>query len=288
MPTLWDNSKKIYFERGVTCLRKSQWVCLSASELDEKLYIFNFVRKNGLRPIMAEPDCPETDIRLTWLLPAMEGPILDIRVSKLLNSSEVTAEFKEYYSLSYALGCLLYHCKQMVERYSEITESAVTRPTLPENPDRILFGREEKPFFEFEAIITAGFRAMECLRQPLWRQFGRNCSRPRSFIRVVESCTNIPDSLSVKIDRILTDFYDHAKEYRDCLEHYLSPAASRNFADMRRIHPGVWTMSTWLPKNPEVRQFGSFEYDSERDALTYAWEFTEAIVDLSVTVCTMH
>ena len=217
---------------------------------------------------MTEYDHPNPGARIKWLLPINGGPILDAKVSRLVNPQDLTAgTLPERFSLAYALGCILYHCKAMVERYSEITKSFSSRPMPDEAPVRMLYGWQEKPLFEFEGVINAGFRALECLRQPLWRRFGNKGCLPRSFLRVVDNCSQIPTSLITKIEHITADFFDHAKEYRDCLEHYLSPLAPRNFADMRIVPPGVWTMSTWLPKNPEARRWESFEYDSDTGGL---------------------
>lgn len=287
MPTtIWDSCRRIVLERGIEFVKDGGWNCPLAEVQPFPWTVGKFSSNHELSPVLVELEHPSPE-PMTMLLPVSEGRMLDIRVQDLMQTLDPKKlPFLEILNLQYVAAAVVYHCKNLAEAYVRIVRAFKNVPT-PES-DRVLFQFQIEPFFEFDSLITAGIRTLDTVRKPLWRLYGNAGSTPRSFRRALDKAAVLPLEKRESIESIWAEYCAHAKEYRDCIQHYVAPGADRGFADMRKLDPGVWSMSAWLPDNPEVRSHVSFRFDGQKDLLKNGWYFANStldIVDLIVEEC---
>ena len=284
--TLWDHARRIVFERGVTFVKDPAWRCVCVDQPDVNVPLSVLTKTNGLSPVLVELEHPSPEA-LVLLLPNAEGRMLDIEVKMhelLPQHAPDSNRLSELFSVVYTASAAVYHCKRMAEAYAQIVRRFADRP--PTDSKRVIFSNNPEPFFEFDALIAAAMRTLDALRRPLWRMYGNPGSLPASFRRTVDNCGSIPESLQNTIDDSWSHFFANAKEHRDCIQHYVAPGADRGFADIQRRDPGFWTMTAWLPDNPEARSAQAFIFDNRLDALTYAWSLTNRVVQITRVICT--
>lgn len=158
----------------------------------------------------------------------------------------------ELFLINYTSRALVYHLERMALEYSRVVSYFLSPPTELED-GRVIFGQQREPFFEFDAVISAGIRALDTVRGGLWRICNRSGDRPNSFRRTLNACSELRPEVKTQLESLWSSHCLQAKEYRDCIQHYLSPGAAKPFADMQRFEPDVWGMRAWLPDNPEAR-----------------------------------
>jgi len=180
---------------------------------------------------------------------------------------------------AYLLVAIIHHCRQLARLYRD---TALPGPLGPPPSDMFLLHGAVEPYFEFDALITAVVRAYETLRILLWKALGARGSLPRNFERVANALS-IPTTLSEPINVAVRN-YRQAKDYRDCLSHYIQFGARMPFARLELRDGVAWSMSAWLPDNPEARSFNGFKYDTKVDALDYGWRTAFEVVDFAQTV----
>lgn len=284
--TLWDHARRIVFERGVTFVKDPEWRCVCADRPDLNVPMSAVTTTAGLSPVLVELEHPSPE-SLVLLLPNAEGRMLDIEVQMhelLPHHSSDGKQLSEFFSVVYTASAAVYHCKRMAEAYAQIVRRFADLPLT--DSERVIFSNHPEPFFEFDALIAAAIRTLDALRRPLWRLYGNSGSLPASFRRTVDNCQSIPETLKNTIEDSWRHFFATAKEHRDCIQHYVAPGADRGFADMQRKDPGFWTMTAWLPDNPEARSPHAFTFDDRLDALTYAWSLTNRVVQITKNICT--
>ncbi len=288
--TLWDHSRRIVFEHGVTAVRDSEWRCTCADEGAE-VPLAAITQTNCLSPVLVELEHPSPD-PLALLLPSVQSLLpntqsrmldIEIQMHELLPQFTTAGRLSDFLSVIYTAANGVYHCKRMAESYASIVSRFAVRPLI--GSDRVIFSDNPEPLFEFDALISAAMRTLDALRRPLWRLYGNPGSVPSSFKRTVDACKRTPKSLKTTIDESWNEYFSHAREHRDCIQHYVSPDAARGYADIQRKPPGFWTMSAWLPDNPEVRSSDKFTYNNRLNALTYAWSLTSRVVQITKTIC---
>ena len=289
-PTLWDYTRRIVFEHGVIVVKDPEWRCTCADEATE-VPMSAITQVNRLSPILVELEHPSPNALVMLLpntqslLPNTQSRTLDIEIQlhELLPQLATCEKLSDFVSVVYTATAGVYHCKRMAESYGVIVSRFVGQPLV--RKDRMMFGDNSELFFEFDALISAAMRTLDSLRRPLWRLYGNPGSVPSSFKRTVDACERIPRSLKATIDESWNQYFAHAKEYRDCIQHYVSPGEARSYADIQRKEPGFWSMSAWLPDNPEARSSDKFTYKNRLDALTYAWSLTSRVVQVTKTIC---
>ncbi len=268
-------------ERGVLFVRENNWRSPCAEQSVGKFNIEQFTKTHQLRPILVEYDHPDPDAFITFLLSSGKGPTLDSRIQELTQRTfNSRLPLAEGLSLTYAASSLVYHCKNIAERYASVVRSFSSHMMPGKDSDLIMYQDQVEPLFELDAVIGAAIRTLQQLRYPLWHLYGGSGSLPRSFRHTLDKCVRLSGTVRERIEKLFDKYCADAKEYRDCLEHYLSPVAPRQFAAMKRLSPGVWSMTAWLPDNPQARSWNSFKYTRKRDALTYGWELTNAVIGI--------
>jgi len=93
----------------------------------------------------------------------------------------------------------------------------------------------------------------------------------------------MPTQLYELLAEMQTKWFDAAKEYRDCIQHYFAPGSSRSIAIMERKEPGIWSMSAWLPDEP-ARSLNEFTFKQKVDALDYGWQLATNVVGVCEVV----
>jgi len=114
----------------------------------------------------------------------------------------------------------------------------------------------------------------------LWRKFGEGGSTPRNFSLTLKELASrsISKELLSRLRKSQTQWYEKAKAYRDCVEHYKPLWEAFPCARLRWLPGGVLSVQLPLPDNPEKKSARKFEYKLELDALSWGWELTNEVV----------
>ena len=201
--------------------------------------------------------------RVDLLLPATRGRLLDIYPTELMNTASR--------SLIYMMQSSIYHCLSLARWYSdECTRHSQWLHRFPAKIDKQVFVPSD-PYFEFEALVTAVVRGYDTLRYALWKQWGGGGSIPSSYVRVVDSLVGCPEEVAIRLQSSRDGAYSRAKEYRDCIQHYVDVGSS-SWAMMELLRESVWSVIVRVPDNPEARSSNKWEFAGNHDALTLGWE----------------
>jgi hypothetical protein len=289
---------RIVFEKGIElrCTREKQWafqsVCeknefITSEEKPEKIphKLFSSVyKKYHVRPILLTSNYSGSEHSM--LLPSIPMRSLDVEWSELNCKNPDDISFQLLSTLSYSMGSMLYHCKQLADVYCRICRSFVSFPCDKlEKKDEAIFGGNPETYFEFDALITDVIRLYNLLRYVIWIKFGTPKNNvPRSYENVLKIISSRKKDSPSLFFNLLDDNWltigDRAKKYRDCLQHNSPIIHRRPYVRMSRLDYKVWSASVWIPDNPEDKSQEKFIYDSEIDALTYGWELTSEMVKL--------
>ncbi len=278
---------RVVFERGValTKLADGSWQCDSAQGDIRFSALSCVATRLKLRPIVAIGATGTPLEPLTALLPARSGRLLNVQVSELEQDiSRINAgrDWLRARSQLYTLRAVLYSLKQLAMWYAdtcrEFKESMANHIT----GDRCTFAPDE-PYFEFEALVTNAIRSYDALRYPIWRAYGSGGSTPRSFGRTLRSGTLLPSDLGDRLCQTRDRHYSPAKEYRDCIQHYVSVSSS-SWAMMERLEGACWSVIVRIPDNPQERSPDRFQFVGDMDALTYSWVLATELVEVTRAV----
>ncbi|WP_447599473.1 hypothetical protein [Nitrospira sp. Nam80] len=243
------------------------------------------VEKYGIRPIVAILG-GIGEYERAMLLPFQEETqSLDIQKSNFEQSALTKGVFffSQTFNISYLIGAVIYHCKELAFTYNDISSGAYDFP-LPGDPssNEFIFSGHPEPYYEFEALITAARRTYDSTRFILWNTFmGGQGSVPSSFARTIKNCRNIPESLAMRLERSWSSYGEMITEYRDCLQHYCPIGREMPYAHMKRLQGELWSTALWIPDNPQVRSQRLYRYDLKIDALTYGWRVTSELMNLA-------
>jgi hypothetical protein len=201
--------------------------------------------------------------RVDSLLPATEGRLLSIYPSELRNTASR--------SLIYMMESSLYHCLALARWYSdECTRHSQWLLSFPADIDKQVFVPND-PYYEFEALVTAIVRGYDTLRYALWKKWGGSGSIPSSYGRVVDAMVGCPQEVTVRLQSSRDGAYSRAKDYRDCIQHYVDVGSS-SWAMMELLRESVWSVIVRVPDNPETRSSNRWVFSQNHDALTLGWE----------------
>jgi hypothetical protein len=201
--------------------------------------------------------------RVDSLLPATRGRLLDIYPTELMSTASR--------SLIYMMQSSIYHCLSLARWYSdECTRHSQWLHSFPTNIDKQVFVPSD-PYYEFEALVTSIVRGYDTLRYVLWKQWGGGGSIPNSYGRVVDAIVGCPQELSGRLQSSRDGAYSRAKEYRDCIQHYVDVGSS-SWAMMELLQESVWSVIVRVPDNPEARSSKKWVFSGNHDALTLGWE----------------
>jgi len=216
-------------------------------------------------------------------MPSRKSRLLDIEHSDyFLHSLAKPVLLAEKFTLEYLTGALIYHCKNLAEKYASICRQAAAFPNGFERPDeKAIFSGQSDGYYEFEALVTVARRTYDAIRYPIWESFGpAKDSVPRNFYNTLLKCTTLPPALAERLQTSWSKWGLKLRAYRDCLQHYVPLDFGHSSAVVELLDSGVWSTALRIPDNPEMKSRKRFQYEQGIDALSYGWELTNEILDV--------
>ncbi|HOR18516.1 MAG TPA: hypothetical protein PLE10_01630 [Brevefilum sp.] len=285
------SSTQVIFENGVTFERDKNglWHYKTQNRQghSKPVEISEIKHKYNIRPIIESMTysnlLPRTYIKSIQ----REDIYLDSILTQVIPKSlEKDPFISSLFDIKYIVGAVIYHCKQLAEIYSSICYLGTRVVDISHtDSDKFVFGNFSEPHYEFDALITAARRAYDTTRYILWNVFGPGKgSIPASFPKVISHCTKIPPSLITRLNNSWEDYGRKMTDYRDCIQHYSPLSRGITSINMLRLDEFVWSMSIYIPDNPEVRSLEKFRISKKIDALTYGWELTNEITEIAVEI----
>jgi hypothetical protein len=277
---------RVIFEKGIEISHGEDGVWFYKSSLTKQSVAnrAEVSKKYSARPILLSTCVAAGDKRqITLLFPTEGNQVLELEQTDLQQMAIVKdIPMIHQFNLNYIIGAVVYHCKRLAERYSEICSTFSQGPTGSHHRiDRAIFSGQFEAYYEFEALITAATRAYDTTRHVLWRAFGGRGSVPSSFERTLRLCDGLPMDLDEQLHLSWAQFGTKIKDYRDCIQHYVPIGGPMSAARMVKLQGDIWSTTLWIPNNPEARSHKKFRYDSEIDALTYGWELTNEMLEIA-------
>lgn len=224
---------------------------------------------------------------LTLLLRRNGKESFGVCVSGLMNRPLAADTIYPVYHLQYLLGAVGYHCQQLAELYAQVALRYSEISQIPGHGDKSdagTFGYQTEPYYEFEALVGAARRSYDTLRYLLWQRFGNTKgSTPRSLEALLKTNNQIPEQLQKQLKASWDGYGVLLTQYRDCIHHYVPVDFGLASAFMRRHASRAWTTTIRIPDNPEARSKKRFSFILGRDALTYAWELSDEVLQVVMT-----
>jgi len=100
----------------------------------------------------------------------------------------------------------------------------------------------------------------------------------------VDNCPALPPGLRTCLEKSWSEVGKRVTQYRDCLQHYVPVAFGISSVHMQRLSSSIWSVSAWLPDNPEARSQSEFQYSARLDACTYGWQLVSEIITVVTTL----
>lgn len=284
MVDIWDTAERILFERGVALHRDqmSNWQCESAVA-EFGLPPEEFSRQFGLRPVTASFRWGSA-LSYTLVFPSHRGKALNVQLSEIQQAilrAKRPAFSSATRSLIFLLYAAIYHCERLAHQCVKTVAQQIRFPHHAD-ADRVMTHCYEG-FFEFDALVTSVIRAVDSTRYTIWRAYGGEGSVPNSFRRTVDRCAELPDSFRQLVESLWNKRLSHAKEYRDCIQHYVAIGVSSG-AMLIRVDGVLWTVWLRIPDNPEVRSSERFMFERGLDAMTYGWGLVSDLFRLTASL----
>ena len=247
----------------------------------------------GVRPILMIETHPSGKELETGLFSTEGGPAPN--PMPLLDTFSPVSLITPFRSLKYVMGAVLYHFGQLARHYAEtwrVFHANIAAHNV--ESDLVNFsqhGLQEHGYYEFDALVTNVVRCYETMRFPLWNVFGGQATLSKTgprkgYARTLKACEGLPAELSTYLKLDWDKFGRRADAYRDFIHHYFP--LDRGFSQSRMVRVGdnVWSGSMLIPDNPEEKSPRRFRFNSDIDALTFAWELTTQLLKLMVRVTT--
>lgn len=280
MESIFRHARRVIFERGIEFVKEENWKCVSLSDGGHGPAMLQFALQHDIKPILLELDanlCPSPYGPLTVLCAPETGKApMHSLVHELCEPDKYAAiRWDDRKNMTYIVSALIYHTSALAVQYSRIINQFLW-PTSGElfGSERVVYSGNSEPYYEFDALVTAAIRALDAARKPLWHLLNAPGSVPSSFKKTLvalEEQGKIDAVLLGRIESLRKPRCERAKEYRDCIQHYVSPGATNDFALMEQIDSNVWGVWARLPDNPEVRSASRFTFNDRIDALEYGW-----------------
>jgi hypothetical protein len=284
-------AKRIVFEHGLELrLGNGKWTIWNSATSQTASFDSPALAIEQLRPLrpvlVTESRGYSGDA--TFLLRSGGGGIFGLAVSNLTQRLLDTHTIYPVHHTAYLVGAAGYHCQQLAEHYARLADGFSRIAAIPGGfglSEAANFGGEPEPYFEFDAFLGVARRAYDSSRYLLWHRFGKGKgSVPRSLPALLRASSSIPTALHSRLVASWTAFGSLLTEYRDCIHHYVPIDFGLSTASMRRHSCGAWLTTVRIPDNPQARSKNLFTFGLNRDALTYAWELTEEVLEVAVEI----
>ncbi|HUX30617.1 MAG TPA: hypothetical protein VMV78_08320 [Thiobacillus sp.] len=276
---------RMIFEHGIELRRDTtgQWVITTDTGHQKQVDPNALAARYGVRPVAAARRW-EACLGRTYLLRTGAPRDLVLGVSDLFRDvrrHDPVGMFFSISALDFVLGALAYHCRQLAEAYVSIVSTA---RDMPHESDTDYVGRNhpaiQSAYYELESLLTSARRTYEMMRDPLWRLFGPGKGKaPDTLNETVKAC-DLPPHLGKRLTVSDDNFPDKLRQYRNCIQH-CTPLDAVPRSLMTQPEPGIWAASCLIPDNPNAKDPRKFVYDKRIDALTYGWQVTNELADLT-------
>lgn len=297
------NPIQIIYERGLEIRLESDGLWYFQSVRGQKVTADPSTIENiyGVHPIVTTvhvlSDVEGADYKDTFLV-LPDGSLYELRLTDIHNELYgVGATYSERLieqinNVIYTVEALSYHCRRLAECYSGICRDYADHvlSRLPDGSELEASGYggyDEKPHYEFDALVTAARRSYDVMRYLLWNYFGSGGgSVPASFYRTLPLCTKLLPSLSSRLQQSWSQFGVKLTDYRDCIQHYvpIGPGSDSSHVQMTKLQGVAWSTSFYIPDNPEAKSKKHFRYTSSLDALTYGWQLATEVLGIVLLV----
>jgi hypothetical protein len=239
--------------------------------------------RHQLRPILAIEARPTGDLDL--LLSGV-GTVLNILVSTLYSPPITDGRLLlKTFALAYDVGAALHHCVNLAKTYESIVNSYQRIRAIPgfatSDSEFATFGYQQEPYYELDALLSAGRRAYDKIGHYVWHAFeGAGGGMPDNMAELVARLRSCPPPLAERLRNSWLAVGVRLKDYRDCTQHFASVdiGLGSGTVMMKRLADPVWKAWARIPDNPEVRSRKKFTYALGLDALTYSWEVANEVV----------
>jgi hypothetical protein len=247
--------------------------------------------KHQLRPILATETQPTGDLDL---LLSTVGPALNIQLSDLYSPPKTDGSLlPRIFALAYDVGATLHHCENLAKVYESIVNSYQRIQAIPgftkSDSELTTFGYQQEPYYELDALLSAGRRAYDKIGHYVWHAFeGGGGGMPDNMSQLVERLKSCPQPLANHLTSSWLAVGAKLKDYRDCTQHFVSVdiGLGSGIVMMKRLAGDVWRAWARIPDNPEARSRKKFSYALGLDALTYGWEVANEVIALATEAVT--
>jgi hypothetical protein len=243
-------------------------------------------QKHGLRPVLSTLASSTGD--LDFLLSGTGiGGALNRRVSPLNSKTVKNGRLlPKAFALSYDVGATLHHCASLAKAYGSIVNNFQRTLSIESNPisksDLVVFGNQEEPYYELDALLSASRRAYDKIGHYVWHAFeGAGGGMPDNMSQTLDRLKTCPQPLANRLRNSWTTVGERLKDYRDCTQHFASVDIGFGAVMMKNLREGVWRAWARIPDNPEVKSKKRFTYRLELDALSYGWNVANEVVLLT-------
>lgn len=279
---------RIIFEKGleIRCDESGVWSFLRERTTQANVTPSAIAHEYKVRPVLFIEEHPSGKDLISVLSTQGEQTPNPFSVLDVAPSLKLTTPFL---GLSYVVGATSYHCGRLANLYAETWRSFHTGRLASSSEKNMIqfvqYGFQEEGYYELDALVTSVIRCYETLRFVIWSAFekGKHSKNgPRkNFEETLKACESLPAELSNRLQKSWLNFGGKAKSYRDFILHYFPLDRGFASATMERLKDNVWSVSLWLPDNPESKSPKEFRYDSKIDALTYGWELSNEVFEVT-------
>ncbi len=283
-------SIRVVFEKGLEmrCDESGVWSFLPSRTTQANLALSTITHGYTVRPVlMAEEHPSGKELMSLFSTEGRQAPNAQLHLDNIPAASLATP----FRSLRYIVGAVSYHCERLANLYAETWRSFHRLQSASLDGSNIVhfaqYGFQEECYYDFDALLTAAIRCYETMRFPLWNVFGakdgiaQKRGPRKNFEDTLNVCEHLPPALSDRLKQSWVRFGIKAKSYRDFIQHYFPLDRGFSQAKMERLDKGVWSASMLVPDNPEDKSPRNFRYDCKIDALTYGWELTNEILQVT-------
>jgi hypothetical protein len=195
------------------------------------------------------------------------------------------------FALAYDVGAALHHCVNLAKAYESIVTNFQRIRSIPgfetSESEFASFGYQAEPYYELDALLSAGRRAYDKVGHCVWHAFeGGGGGMPDNMSQLLDRLSACPRPLGEHLRNSWLTVGERLKDYRDCTQHFASADLGLGSVTMTRVGDGVWKAWARIPDNPEAKSKRKFTYITGLDALTYGWDVVNEVVSLATEVVT--
>ena len=149
--------------------------------------------RHQLRPILAIEARPTGDLDL---LLSEIGAVLNLQLSTLYSPPISDGRLlPKTFALAYDVGAALHHCVNLAKTYESIVNSyqRMIPGFATSDSELAIFGYQQEPYYELDALLSAGRRAYDKIGHYVWHAFeGAGGGMPDNMAEIVGRLRSCP------------------------------------------------------------------------------------------------